>query len=646
MRLRQGRQMLIASSSSLHTAIFRQLFATAVCLTAIAGILLPLDASQAQSAPETKASQRLEQVLNKPGDLSLQDATMEKALIAIGATWDVNIVVGKDIEGSISCVYRDTPLKEVLDAILLANGYSYRAVGDSIVVQTANEVGGANPLFESAAIAIRNGDLEEIVEAAQLLASTQGQVRALPSARSILVLDYKDRVESIRKFISDMESAASNEAGPLSSSSYKQLTVAYFHTQYIPVDNAREPISSVLSQLGRVSTMPAENRLVVVDYPANIDVVRRVLARIDRPRPQVRITALIYDISLEDAEELGFNWNQADGKGRDLDANGNPNQVISLQSQTLAPFGGSSNGSTITFQSLTGNFDLNAIALLLQSAGDSRLLADPTVTVVDNETAEWRSVSEIPFQQITQSELGGQIGTTAFKPVGITLRVKATIAADQTVEMLVEPEFSRLAGFTENDSQPIIDTRSATTVVRVANRQTLVIGGLRQRSDTGEFNGVPFLKDVKYLGNLFRSRVTNVRESELIVFIMPEIVNFNQKLNSREYLAQETVGCRLAKIPKAEGCPCYGCNSGWESDRLMPLPQVDNEMPVYVVPPTSPEEISNPERAVFRKPFEDRYRAPGATDRENDRIIESAQRTNTQQQGAKASFMDRLLKHK
>ena len=646
MRLRHGRQMLIASGSILFRELAGSLMGSAFGLAAFVGMLLFSSVSHAQSLSESKPSERLEEVLSKPGDLSLQDATMEKALIAIGATWNVNIVVGKNIEGSISCVYRETPLREVLDAILLANGYSYRAVGDSIVVQTANEVGGANPLFESATIAINRGDLDEIVEAAQLLSSTQGQVRALPSARSILVLDYKDRVESIRKFISDMESAASQDAGSTSGGSYRQLTVAYFHTQYIPVDNAKEPITSVLSQVGRVSTMPLENRLVVVDYAANIDVVRRVLEKIDRPRPQVRITALIYDISLEDAEELGFNWNQADGKGRDLDANNDPKQVISLQSQTLAPFGTGTNGSTITFQSLSGNFDLNAVALLLQSAGDSRLLADPTVTVVDNETAEWRSVSEIPFQQITQSELGGQIGTTAFKPVGITLRVKATIAADQTIEMLVEPEFSRLAGFTENDSQPIVDTRSATTVVRVANKQTLVIGGLRQRSDTGEFNGIPFLKDIKYVGNLFRSRVTNVRESELIVFIMPEIVDFNEPQQPREYLAQETIGCRLAKIPKAEGCPCYGCNSGWESDRLMPLPQVDNQMPFYMVPPTESGEISNQERAVFRKPFEDRYRAPGATDAENARIIETADRTNSRKQNAKASFMDRLLKHK
>ncbi len=615
---------------------------TMLCLLVFATLLVSISSSPSLFAQQRDEDSPLAAILNKKGDLSLQDTSMEKALIAIGATWNVNVVVGKDIQGTISCVYHQTPLHEVLDAILLANGYSYRAVGDSIVIQKATEVGSANPLFESAAIPIENGDLGEIVEATQLLISKQGQVRSLPSARSVLVIDYKDRVESIRQFIAKMDAAALRATSPQLGGSYKQLTVAYFHTQYIPVDNAREPIASVLSQLGRVSTMPLENRLVVVDYAANIDVVRKVLEKIDRPRPQVRITALIYDISLKDAEKLGVNWDH-DAKGRNLDASGDAQQVLSFDSTTVAPFATGSSGGTMTFKSLTRNFDLNAVALLLQTAGDSRLLADPNVTVVDNETAEWRSVSEIPFQQITQSELGGQIGTTAFKPVGITLRVKATIAADQTIEMLVEPEFSRLAGFTEGDGQPIVDTRSATTVVRIANRQTLVIGGLRQRSDTGDFNGIPGLKDIKYLGNLFRSRDTTVQESELIVFIMPEIVDYDQDSHHREYMAEETIGCRLASIPKAEGCNTGGCSGAFPSDRLLQLPSVDSGVPAYMTSQYEEKEASpNSERLIFREPFEDRYRARGGFESPKQRVPETASNPRAKK-SAKRSYLERMF---
>ncbi len=569
--------------------------------------------------------------LKERGDLSLQDASMEKALFTIGASWKVNIMIGTDVKGTVSCVYRNTALREILDAILLANGYSYRAVGDTLVVQRSQEVGSANPLFESAAIPIVHSDLQEIVAGSQLLLSNQGKIHALESAHSILVIDFADRVATVRNFVTQMDAAAAKSNGGIPAESYKRLQVMYFKTHFIPVDSAKEPLNAVLSQVGRVSTMPLENRMVVVDYAANMEMVRKVLAKIDRPRPQVRITALIYDISLQDVEQLGINWNSA-GKGNSIGADGTPDQVISLDTKTLAPFAAGAAGGTFTVKSLTQNFDITAVGLLLQNANDARLLADPHITVEDNETADMSSVQQIPFQQITQSELGGQIGTTAFKDVGIKLRVTPNIASDGTVRMFIEQEFSRIAGFTENDSQPIIDTRTANTIVRVANRQTLVIGGLRQRSDTGDFNGIPFLKDVRFIGPLFRSRSTTVRESELIVFIQPEIIGYDQALQPREYLAQETLDCRLGRIPLAEGCGGPGggncgivTDESLIGDQLMRLPEVEGD--TFHHPQASDSQVDPPSafqgQIPFRKGFEDRYRATGATDARRQRLIDA-----------------------
>ena len=499
----------------------------------------------------------LAEALGRPGDLTFRNTTIAAALFTIGETWKVNIVTGKEIEGTVNGVFKQAPLSEILDAILLANGYSYRAVGDSLVVQPSTEVGSAHPLFRSVTLPIAHSTMDEVVEGAKLLVSAAGQVQALPSARSVLVIDYADRVESVTSFIRRMESAAAEAAGARAVQAPSRLEVAYFHTHFIPAASAQQPLLAVLSPLGRVAVMPVENRLLVVDYATNLEMVRKVLERIDRPRPQVRITALIYDLSLADVEQLGLNWGSA-GKGNTVNADGVANQALEFETTTLAPFAAGEAAGALTVRSLTRNFDINSVVLLLQNANDARLLADPNVIVMDNEMAECKSVSEIPYQQITQSELGGQIGTTAFKEAGITLRVRPTIAGDGTIAMLVEPEFSRLAGFTPQENQPIIDSRRASTTVRVLNRQTLVLSGLRQRSDTGEFNGIPFLKDVKYVGSLFRSRNTNVRESELIVFIMPEIIGYDEAPNCRQYQALETIDCRLDRIPAAEGCPPLG----------------------------------------------------------------------------------------
>lgn len=603
--------------------------------TAVAEQVRPSKGESLPAGKETEPQLTLDEALARRGDLTLRGAnsSIENALFAISEIWKVNIVVGKDVKGTVTGTFKQTPLREILDSILLANGYSYRAIGDSITVLPAREVGSANPLFNELAIPIQHGDLNELVDAAQLLTSTQGKVRALTSARSILVIDYADRAEKIAAFIEKMEQAAAKiepvvvaPDGTLQPET-GQLEVAYFHTQFVPADSVRGPLQAVMSPQGRVEVMSSENRVIVVDTSAHIDMVRRVLQRIDRPRPQVRITALIYDLSLEDVERLGLNWNSG-GKGNTLGAEGGPNQLLQLDTTTLAPFTAGGAGGALTVQSLTRNFDITAVALALQNANDARLLADPNVTVMDNETAEWKSVSEIPFQQATQTEFGGNIGTTAFKEAGITLKVQPKIAADGTVEMIIEPEFSRLAGFTPQENQPIIDTRKTSTTVRVANRQTLVLSGLRQRSDTGEFNGIPFLKDIKGIGPLFRSRDTNVRESELIVFIMPEIVGYQDPLDARQYQALDTVSCRLARIPQGEGCPadgtgCSDCVGGsgfdnWgEEEHLIQLPPVEKE---------TPTEVPVSEVGPMRRKYEARFRANAPSDvrgRLTDRAAET-----------------------
>jgi general secretion pathway protein D len=585
------------------------------------------------SMPDT-----LQQALDKKGSLRLQDASIEQALITIGGVWGVNIVVGRDVQGTVSCIYDQAPLRDVLDAILLANGYSYRAVGKSLVVQKIQDVGSANPQFESITLSITHSDLHEIMDGAQLLLSKEGKIRALETAKSILVVDYADRVASIRAFIDQMEAASSKETGGIPMGSYQRLQVMYFPVQFIPADSAREPISAVLSQAGRVAAMPTENRIVVVDYASNIAMAQRVLEKIDRPVPQVRITALIYDVSLQDLEDLGFNWEVVGGAETDTTSN---NGFFGLAAN-LGSTTGIVEGAAELATNLTRDFEIGTVVTMLQNANDARLLANPNITVSENETAVMSSVQQIPIQQLTQSELGGQLGTTAFKDVGITLRVTPAIAGDGTVKLVMEQEFSRVAGFSEG--QPIVDTRIANTTVRVANRKTLVIGGLRQRSDTGEFNGIPYLKDIKFVGPLFRSRNTTVRESELLVFLMPEIVGYAQPPSHRESMAQETVNCRLARVPIAEGCGpggngCSAASDGNSYPGEGDYQQSYGDSPQYL-PPV--DELPSPrlnklEKVPLRSGFGDRYRANGGTTSNRQQIQESNLRAAQVQggQGAK-----------
>jgi general secretion pathway protein D len=524
----------------------------------------PTGSTPTQSSNGSQISSKLSEALARRGDLTLRNSTLEGALYTISELFHVNIVTGS-LEGHVNGSFRDAPLHEILDGILLSNGYGYRPAGESLVVSPLSEMGQVNPFFRSATISVQAAKIEEVVKGVEMLRSPQGRVQAIESARTIFVLDFPERVEMIEHVVRKIDEATMQTSGSKGGGTPwapAPLEVGYFRTQFIPADTAKTALEAILSIDGRVAALEDEDRLLVVDHAQNLDMAKIVLERVDRPRPQVRITAMIYDISVEDIEQLGINWNQS-LQGR-IDANGDPQQLFSMDSIMQVPFGPASTGSTLTFMNLSRHFDLTGVVLAMQNARDSRLLAQPCVVVAENEEAMFQSVSEIPYQQLTETSGGGQIGTTAFKEAGITLRVIPKISSDGTVELDVSPEFSTLTGFTPGDNQPIIDRRTATTTVRVVNKQMVVIGGLRQRSDIGDFKGVPHLKDWKYVGRLFRARDTTVRESELVVFIVPEIVGYAPPLNLRERLVADTIGCRLDGIPMAEGCP-NGCGPGMAS---------------------------------------------------------------------------------
>jgi general secretion pathway protein D len=535
-----------------------------------------------------KESEDLAVALERRGDLNLHGLTLNAALFTISEQWNINIVAG-EVKGTVNGVFKQAPLREILDSILLSNGYNYRAVGKSLVVSSIAELGQINPFFQSATIPVHTADIDEIVEGAKLLNTPQGQIRPMKSARSIIVLDFPDRVKMIQDFVAAIDGASGRRFSSPDSREGLPLEVGSFRTQYVSAKAAETVLQTVLSKDGRVAVMEKEDRLLVTDYAENLLMVEKVLARIDQPRPQVRITALIYDISLQDIEQLGFNWQHRAGSGVNVAGDGtrSRNSAFNIDSVTAVPFQTGAVGSTLQFFNLSQHVDLSAVILALQGSNDARLLADPHVAVLENEEAIFQSVSEIPYQQLTQTQQGGDIGTTAFKQAGITLRVRPKIAADGVIQMEVMPEFSRLTGFTPGDNQPIIDVRSTTTVLSVANRQIVVIGGLRQRSDIGDFKGIPYLKDMKLVGRLFRSRDTDVRESELVVFIMPEIIHCADQPSCRQQMVSDTVRCRLDQIPEAEGCPpcCRRLPPG-VMDELTP-----SEIPVDETMPTEVERL-------------------------------------------------------
>ena len=247
----------------------------------------------------------LKDKLRMKGDLTLSGTSLRDALLTISDSWKINIVVGDEVEGTVNGSFRNAPLHEILHAILYANGFGYRSVGQSLSVTKLENLGDVNPLFASATIRLQAAKPEDVATRARHLISPQGKIETLKSAKSVLVTDLRERIVNVKKFAQNLDLIAAQVLAQSVTNESVFPRAEQFRMQYVKVATVTEAIQSVLSKGGKATAIAKENRLVVVDLPANVKNVRALIKQLDQPRPQVRITALIYDASLEDIERIG-----------------------------------------------------------------------------------------------------------------------------------------------------------------------------------------------------------------------------------------------------------------------------------------------------------------------------------------------------
>ena len=183
---------------------------------------------------------------------------------------------------------------------------------------------------------------------------------------------------------------------------------------------------------------------------------------------------------------------------------------------------------------LTRHADLDLLFSAIQQQDAAKLLANPRILVLDNETASFKAIEEIPYQRLQQ---GGyqSFGTTEFKEVGVELEVTPHLATNGLIRLHIIPVFSvqvdsveittiGTGGASITSPQPVVDKREANTIALVRDGQTVVIGGLRKQTVNQLVSKVPVLGDIPLLGWLFSFEGEETVNSELVVFITPRII--------------------------------------------------------------------------------------------------------------------------
>lgn len=581
----------------------RRITAVALCALSCLGSLLATPHSttaQEQPGAAEKKTESLDSILARKGSLELRDGTLADWLLAIQKTWSVDLGYDSDAlqQRAWTGKFTDRPLKEILDTILSPNGYGYRRQGNSLIIVPADQLPDASK-YEVGMVEVQYANLAELeLTLPNLLLSPQGKTKSIPSTKTLMVIDYPENVEMVRKHIAALDERARKlleaqvvterqQPGGASGSSgqlVEQTISTVLFPKFILSDNIIDSIQSHIGD-GTVTSVPEMNAVVVTGSQSAVQTAAQILEKLDVVLKQVRITVLMYDIRVDALEQLGVNWRNA-GKGR-LQADGTPLTYADLNSATASAGSGSTTtpttgtptatattttvtapagsfvttvnptllGSALTLTHLSKYFDLSAIFLALEQTDGARLLANPNVVCYDRTESQIRIISEIPVQQLTQTDQGGNIGTTTFREAGVTVRVTPWIKDPENIMLLLQPEFSVLTGFQAGTGQPIIDRRTLTQRVVVQNGQTLVIGGLRRRNELETITGIPGLRNLKYLGNIFGAHRTEVEESELITFIHTEILDRDYEGLLREQVAKKIVNETLDQIPCAGHSP-------------------------------------------------------------------------------------------
>jgi type II secretory pathway component GspD/PulD (secretin) len=266
--------------------------------------------------------------------------------------------------------------------------------------------------------------------------------------------------------------------------------------------------------------------------------------------PQILVEARIYDITSKDKLDLGVEWNAGRNtiysdsvvaSGKTVTPTLPPGTIGATKTGdagtepfTTGIFRGdakktSSTTGILKFGWLNDNVDIDMSIKAQQENIDIKLLANPRILVLDNEKATIDIISEIPYQQLTETQQGGQIGTTSFKEIGVKLEVTPHVAIrDEMIRLHLKPVFSvrgedvTVPGAT--GKYPVVDKRTADTKLLVKNGQTVVLGGLRKRDITKQINKVPLLGDLPLVGALFKFTGEDTVNSELVVFVTPWII--------------------------------------------------------------------------------------------------------------------------
>jgi type II secretory pathway component GspD/PulD (secretin) len=293
---------------------------------------------------------------------------------------------------------------------------------------------------------------------------------------------------------------------------------------------------------GTVSFDEVTNSVSITAPVSGLDDLVDFAQSLDLRQPQVNIKAKIVLVNRTDLDALGIKYDlgtrqqffsqviqRVDSAGNPGTANDPPTVLLGGNTvSAIANASGNVPGAALRliYSTALGGFDFSTFLDALQEVSLLDVQAEPSVTTLNNKTAELVSGVQVPFVPLISAG-GGQTQLNAPVAVeriqtGVTLRVTPSVTNNGHIMMRVETVNSDV-NFTNNGT--LIDNNSNRTELLVADGETVVIAGLTQTSVRVSKSGIPLLVDLPLIGRLFGYTTRQEQRRDLLIMLTPHIID-------------------------------------------------------------------------------------------------------------------------
>jgi type IV pilus assembly protein PilQ len=482
--------------------------------------------------------------------LRMYDTDLVSVVRAMARAANQNVVLSASIPGSaggaqdkplrINVNVVDAPWDETFQSILTSNGLSYAVEGDIIRVMTLADMEQQSKLKEA-----KNKMSAETAKAKELD----------PYVTARVEINYAELTKMYATLSAMCGSSAS--ASPQTNPSQQPGQTAQAAGQTprdITPSSATDDTIKINAQAAgarrpgqlNCSVVPDQhsNSIIIQGPPADAEKLVALIEELDKPRPQVKLKAFIVQTDRQTAQQLGVQWG---GQFKSANAVITPGSTSSTDSttgtsSTIPIFGGSTSGTgfginnpasltsdltglassgtalNFLFGKIGGNV-LEAQLTALAEESKVKILSNPTITTMENQTAFVENGKDVPYVSTSQNGTNVQFAHATLK-----LEMLPHVVDGTNLRMKIVVKDDQVDTANSVDGNPYIYKRETQSNLVVEDGETIVISGLTRDTISDGENGVPFLRDIPGLGWAFKSKNSSVQREEILIFVTPLIL--------------------------------------------------------------------------------------------------------------------------